>query len=143
MRKLLFTFFLLSTLPILAQDQNGWAVLADVSIESVWDDLLQQQIDRPVFGKRPKSKEGNQITLEGYMVPLDDLLQQKSFVISSLPFQTCFFCGGAGPETVAEIRTTASYRYTDAKIKVKGKLRLNDSNPLELYYILENAIILD
>ncbi len=125
------------------QIENGWHLLAQVSIEKRYDDVLQMERDYPIFKDKLKSAEGSLIRLEGYMIPLDEMITQQSFVISSLPFQTCFFCGGAGPETVAQIKLLKPFQYTDQKIEVVGKLRLNDSDPFELYYILEEAALVD
>ena len=124
-----------------AQPKDDWYLLADVKIEKKWDEVMQLHVDSPVFGEKLSAKNGQIIELSGYMVPLDELMGQNYFVISSLPFQTCFFCGGAGPETVAEIRTKETISYTDKKIRIRGRLKLNDFNPLSLYYILEEAEI--
>ena len=127
-----------------ANAQDGWQILSDVSIEKKWDEMLQMESDFPVFGENLRSYEGSVIELSGFMMPLDDLIAQGSFVISSLPFQSCFFCGGAGPETVAQILLSEDdFKYTDQKISVKGRLVLNDSNPFELYYTLAESQIID
>jgi hypothetical protein len=41
-----------------------------------------------------------------------------------------FFCGGAGPESIAEVtfKTKPSKFEADQFIRVKGKLRLNESD---------------
>ena len=121
------------------QVQDDWRLLADVKIEKRWDDMIQDELSFPVFGDDLLASDGKIIELTGYMVPLDDLMGQNNFVISSLPFQTCFFCGGAGPETVAEIKTIKSVSFTDKKIRVKGILNLNSDDPLRLYYTLTDA----
>lgn len=127
---------------IIGNNQDSWYLLADVKIEKRWDDLLQEERDFPIFGKKLANSDGQIIELNGYMVPLDELIGQNHFVLSSLPFQTCFFCGGAGPETVAEIRTNKEISFTERKIKVKGRLKLNDSDPSQLYYTLEDSEVL-
>lgn len=124
---------------IVKNSQDSWYLLADVKIEKRWDDLLQEERDFPIFGEKLTNSDGQVIELNGYMVPLDELIGQNHFVLSSLPFQTCFFCGGAGPETVAEIRTKETVSFTARKIKVRGRLKLNDSDPSLLYYTLENS----
>ena len=73
------------------ETKDDWHLLADVKIEKKWDDLLQEDRDFPLFGERLRAKAGQEIELAGYMVPLNELLGQNYFVISSLPFQTCFF----------------------------------------------------
>ena len=133
----LFFVFINFSHPVVIQD--GWHILADIKIEKKFDELLNQEVDSPVYGKKPIAFEGQEIKLSGYMIPIDDLLSQQSFVLSSLPFQSCFFCGGAGPETVIEVNTTTPYKYTDNRITVSGTLKLNRTDPFDLYYTLVNA----
>ena len=54
----------------------------------------------PKFDKELLAIEGEEVTLTGYVIPYES---DSSFMLSALPFASCFFCGGAGPETVAEI----------------------------------------
>ncbi len=63
-------------------------------------------------------------------------------MLSSLPLNACFFCGVGGPETVVEVFTTKSVTYTEKPIEIQGTLMLNDRNPDQMIYILENAVIL-
>ena len=146
---LIYSFYILSNFAPVTEksakidiNQDSWYLLADVKIEKRWDDLLQEERDFPIFGNKLTGSDGQVIELNGYMVPLDELIGQNHFVLSSLPFQTCFFCGGAGPETVAEIRTKETISFTDRKIKVKGRLKLNDSDPSRLYYTLEESEVI-
>lgn len=133
------TLWVTSNKNFIDNNQDDWHLLADVIIEKRWDDLLREERDFPIFGEKLSQKDGEIIELTGYMLPLDELMGQNHFVLSSLPFQTCFFCGGAGPETVAEIRTKETVSFTDRKVKVKGRLKLNSSDPMRLYYTLEES----
>lgn len=122
-----------------AQEQNAWKVLAKVQIEKRFDETLNFEIDYPTFSKEVKALDGKQISLEGWMIPLDELRGEKYFVLSALPFNNCFFCGGAGPETVMEVFSKKEIDFTEKRIKVKGKLKINSDDPLKLMYILEDA----
>ena len=51
----------------------------------------------------------------------------------------CFFCNGAGPETVMEVYAKESIKYTSEPIIIKGKLELNDSDINRLFYALHDA----
>lgn len=64
-------------------------------------------------------------------------------MLSALPFSSCFFCGGAGPETVAEIQMEKIPALApDQIVKVKGRLRLNDSDINHMNFILEDSKII-
>jgi hypothetical protein len=51
----------------------------------------------------------------------------------------CFFCGGAGPESVMEVYAKEAIKYTTEAIIIKGKLELNSNDVNQLMYILNDA----
>ncbi len=132
---------------LLAQDpaQKGlqtWKELAKVKLEMRFDEDFQLDVEYPVFSESVKALDGKVITVSGYLVPLEELGRETSeqfFILSSLPFNLCFFCGNAGPETVMEVFTLDRIRYTTDLITIQGKLSLNDSDPMRLMYILKEA----
>lgn len=126
-----------------AQEKNAWKTLAKVKIEKRFDEVLNYEVDYPTFSKEVESLNGKEITLEGWMIPLDELRGKNYFVLSALPFANCFFCGGAGPETVLEVFLKKDLSFTEKRIKVKGKLSINPDDPLKLMYILQEAEIID
>ena len=69
-------------------------------------------------------------------------MEENTYVLSAFTFAACFFCGGAGPESVLQLELkTANRNYrTDEWKRFKGIFRLNDWNPDNMYYILEEAV---
>lgn len=118
---------------------NPWKLLADVDIKDRYDEEAGYEISYPVFGDKAQQLNGKVITVEGYMIPYEVYLGPKYFILSSLPIAACFFCGGAGPETVMEVFTTHSIELTDETIKVRGRLELNPDDPDRMMYILKDA----
>ena len=47
------------------------------------------------------------------------------------------------PETVIEVFTTDDYDFTEERITVKGKLRLNADDPTQLMYVMNAAEVID
>lgn len=135
--------FFLSAGGIQAQEKNAWKTLAKVKIEKRFDEILNYEVDFPTFSKEVESLNGKEIILEGWIIPLDELRGKNYFVLSALPFANCFFCGGAGPETVLEVFLKKDLSFTEKRIKVKGKLTINPDDPLKLMYILQEAEIID
>jgi hypothetical protein len=100
-------------------------------------------LDKPIFSEAAKSLSGKSVTLPGYLVPFENGAQKSNhFMLSSLPINACFFCGGGGPETVVEVFTVNQVVYTDKPVEVKGTLFLNDKNPTQMIYILSSAEVL-
>lgn len=55
----------------------------------------------------------------------------------------CFFCGGGGPESIAEVNFAKEPRkfQVDDLITVKGKLKLNAENLDHVNFILTDAVL--
>ena len=118
---------------------SGWDALSSVEIVMGYDDFMGAEVEKPKFSEQLKLREGKELTLEGFIIPLQQEDDQDYFVLSRFPYQSCFFCGNAGPETVVEVYSSREFRFTDERVRVTGTLRLNADNPLQLFYILENC----
>lgn len=117
----------------------GWETLSRLKVQTTYDRFLGEETDVPVFSDDLRAFDGQVVSIEGYVIPLDQSGAQGYFVLSRFPYANCFFCGNAGPETVAEVYTREKFQYRDARVRVKGRLKLNDSDPLHLFYLLLNA----
>ena len=106
-------------------DTDGWISLADVTFEEKKekeDDILSY--NHATFGEAVKKLAGKEISITGYMIPMDPM--GITYVLSRNPNSTCFFCGGAGPETVLQLnmKPSAIKRYaTDDRVTFKGVLQ--------------------
>ncbi|WP_116126192.1 hypothetical protein [Lewinella sp. IMCC34183] len=116
-----------------------WQDLAKVSFEKKYDELLGFKVDVPVFGKDVRAMEGETIEISGYIVPVEGYKSHNEFVFSAFPYNMCFFCGGAGPETVMEVTASEPVKYRTERITLRGKLHLNDENINQLMYVLTDA----
>ena len=87
------------------------------------------------------ASEGKAFYITGYMIPVD--VDEDFYVLSRYPFANCFFCGGAGPESVIDLRfpdkSERAYQ-TDERLTFKGTLRLNSDDVYQMNYILEGAV---
>jgi hypothetical protein len=116
---------------------ENWKTLSKIEYEKSKDEYGEIYV--PKFGPDIKSIEGKEIELSGYIIPFEGMFEPDHLIISSVPVASCFFCGGAGPESVAEIYLDESVKYTAKKVTITGKLKLNDSDVDQLMYILEGA----
>jgi len=129
---------------VVAQDEtSAWQTLGKVTFKKQFDDLLGFKIDIPVFSDDVRAIDGDEIELRGYIVPTQGYKSHNEFVFSAFPYNMCFFCGGAGPETVIEVETSEPVEYTAEPITIKGKLALNDADPNRLMYAMTGAVLLD
>ncbi len=117
-----------------------WAELADVDFKDVYLEELDSYYWKPVFGDQVLAAEGKDVYITGYVIPVD--LDEDFYVLSRYPFANCFFCGGAGPESVVDLRFKDSDHrtyQTDERLTFHGNLRLNADDVYQMNYILDGA----
>lgn len=93
----------------------------------------------PRFNDKHKALDRKNITISGYMYPLEESKTHQYFMLSYYPIKVCFFCGGAGPESIIEVNTDKPIKLTSKKIKLTGTLRLNPDDPDRMFFILLDA----
>ena len=138
---LLFSLLLFVTPLNPTQQENFWHTLAQVSFKNV-KDKNGYDAELPVFSKYLKTFQGKKVQMKGYVIPLDEVGGGK-FMLSSLPFNLCYFCGAAGPETVVEVETTEKVKFSTKQITMEGIIVLNETDPNHHIYILKNAKVLN
>ena len=111
--------------------------MSDVSYEKSEDEYGEIYI--PQFGKDIRKMDGQTVALQGFIIPFEGMFEPTHIIISSLPIAACFFCGGSGPETVAEAYLKEEVKYTAKPVVVTGRLELNNTDYDKLMYILKDA----
>ncbi len=121
---------------------NGWALFRGVKFAPKFYSALNESLLTPKFERGILQYSGKEILLKGYYIPLD-YIDPKVIILSKVPNASCFFCGGAGPETIAEIhfKTKRPKFKADQIILVQGILHLNDSDIEHMNFILKEAEI--
>ncbi len=121
---------------------DAWNEFAKTKFEPKYYEKLGEYLFFPTFSDNLKALEGKEITMEGYYVPFAP--EEGNYIIlSKYPMSQCFFCGGGGPESIAEVTfkgSTPKFQVDDL-ITVKGKLKLNASDIDHVNFILEEAVL--
>jgi len=118
---------------------SGSLTLSKITYKKEYDEFLGFKIDKPVFADQVESLEGTEITVKGYIIPVEGYKSHNEFIFSAYPYNMCFFCGGAGPETVMEVESIDAVEYTAEQVVLKGKLVLNADDVNRLMYLLVEA----
>lgn len=115
-----------------------WKTLEAVTYEVTKDEYGDLYV--PVFSDDIKKIQGQEVEVEGFIIPFEGMFKPTQLILSSLPISECFFCGSGGPETVMEITMKEKIKYTTKRVKIRGKLKLNRDNPDKLMYMLEEGV---
>ncbi|WP_229217074.1 DUF3299 domain-containing protein [Dyadobacter luteus] len=136
----ILAYGMLSGTPPVAID---WKRLTDVKFTRKLNSELSMYFLYPTFGPSVQALKGKQIQIRGYMIPVDE--ENNIYVISAKPMAMCFFCGGAGPESIIELQLkNRKQRFkTDDVRTVTGRLVLNPADVEHLNYILTGAELAD
>lgn len=131
-------------IPILVQAQkpDTWNTFAKTKFEPKYYESLGEYLFYPTFPAELKALEGKEITVEGFYVPFAPE-DGNYIIISKYPMSQCFFCGGGGPESIAEVnfKTDPGKFQVDDLILVKGKLKLNADDLDHVNFILKDAVL--
>lgn len=116
-----------------------WQTLFEVTWYQKYNAELKVKIEYPKFSPNILALDGKEITITGFVIP-PDLYEGNFVVLSAYPASSCFFCGGAGPETVLEVYPKNNRKtFATEKVTFKGKLKLNANDHTHLIYILQDA----
>jgi hypothetical protein len=130
----------------IAQDKkfDSWNEFAKTKFEPKYQEKIGEYVFYPTFTQELKNLEGKEITLEGFYVPFAP--EEGSYIIlSKFPMSQCFFCGGGGPESIAEVSFAKGLPkfQVDDVVTVKGKLKLNSDDLDHMNFILVGAEVIN
>ncbi|MCZ2102717.1 MAG: hypothetical protein LC107_14405 [Chitinophagales bacterium] len=119
----------------------SWSKLLNIEFEDVFVDSLEMETQLPLFNDTIKALDGKMVQVEGFFVPVSETGDENIVILSAFPYAQCFFCGKAGVESIIDVIKPKYLpaQKLDAKIKLKGKLRLNREDFDFLIYILDDA----
>lgn len=141
--RILFTGALMLTisLSIMAQPRNEWRLFANLEFDEYFNEDIGTYDLKPKFTEDILALEGQEVVLLGYIISSAKTDGFENVILSKFPFTSCYFCGNAGMETVAEIEFDAkkSNFRIDSAYGFKGKLAFNKDNPERLVVILKDA----
>ncbi|MCB0686966.1 MAG: hypothetical protein KDC53_10585 [Saprospiraceae bacterium] len=134
---------LVSTFFQVSAQETTWKTLAKITYTKQYDELMGFKVDVPVFSEDIKALEGKVIEVKGYIIPVEGYKSHKEFIFSAFPYTMCFFCGGAGPESVMDVFAKNAVEYSAEQITLRGKLELNATDINRLMYSIHDAEIVE
>ncbi|GAA4278300.1 hypothetical protein [Aquimarina mytili] len=142
MHKIVFfiLFLIFTKFSLCSQDKLTWNDFADVKFYNVYSPKYDDIFLKPRFGPIIKSYQGDRIRVKGYFLDFS-IDEDEFFLLSKNPRSSCFFCGGAGPESVVEVVFRQKPKFKmDQIVEVTGVLELNADDVDHCNYIIKDAI---
>jgi len=143
-QRLSFVFVLilaLCSLSLKAQSPTKitWRQLATTRFEEVFDASRNSWSQMAHFPPEVQAWQGQRVRITGYMVPVD--VTGSVYALSAYTFSSCFFCGGAGPESVMGLEmVTKNQKFkTDQVVTWEGVLQLKSKPGMGFHFTLRNA----
>jgi hypothetical protein len=122
---------------------EGWALFAKTKFDAKYNEKAGEYFLMPTFSEDLRALEGKEISLEGYYLPID-VEGGQYVIISKFPYSQCFFCGGAGPESIAEVYLKKPMKFeADQYVRIKGRLKLNGGDVDHGNFMVENAELIE
>lgn len=125
---------------VLKSQGGAWDNLLKLTFNKNYDAASGELVMKPKFTSNIISMDGKKVSLKGFLVPTEQTGSNMT-ALSAYPVSTCFFCGGAGPESVIEVYPTKPIKYVEGVVELEGTLRLNYDDQMKMPYILEKASI--
>jgi hypothetical protein len=126
------------------KEQDMWALFSKTRFVEKLNREFGMYFLYPKFPDELLAKQGKEVIVTGFFIPLE-MNASNIVVVSKFPNAECFFCGGAGPESIVVgylKKKPAKAIKMDEIIKIKGRLKLNENDIEELNFILEDAEII-
>lgn len=104
------------------------------------DNGVEYTYTKPVFPPTVKALDGTEITIKGFMFPLEESEAQSHFLIGPFPV-SCPYHYHVGPALVIEVKMgKGKIKFTEEPITIKGHLELVPDDPeFGTFYRLQNA----
>ncbi|HUH51980.1 MAG TPA: hypothetical protein VLZ11_07765 [Flavobacterium sp.] len=126
--------------PSLSDDTMTWGMLGKIKYVTKPHKDYPDGVMFPIVDPQLKALKGKQITISGFIIPIDNV----SYALSKNVFAQCFFCGQAGPETIMGIqfKDLKKRLKTDQYVTLVGNFRYNENDIEDWIYHIDNAVII-
>lgn len=114
----------------------SWRTLGQV--KTYTEVVKGESFVRPKFDKTIASLDGQEITIKGFMFPLEMAEKQSRFVLSAYP-PSCPFCLPGEPSHLIEVNCAKPVAFTYNPVLIKGRLHLLRNDPYGLFYRMTGA----
>lgn len=123
-------------------DAIAWDVFAKTTETEVCiadEEGFDYCLIKPGYSEDINQYNGKEVTLMGFMFPLEQSEKQKNFLIGPYPL-SCPFHYHIGPSQVVEVIADEPIKFSYDPVTVKGILKIRFNEETNMFYYLENAV---
>lgn len=95
-----------------------------------------------IINNNVKTLNGQQVKLQGFMLPLEQAEKQQHFLLTAAP-PTCFFCLPGGAESIVEVKCEKPVAFSLDPVVMSGTLEVLKNDELGLVYRMSRAKRID
>jgi hypothetical protein len=110
----------------------SWKLLGQVKSVQVGSKFV------PEFAAEVRQLDKQEVTLQGYMMPIVAGETHNHFLLTMRP-PHCPFCLSIGPEYIVEVKSKGPIKHTYEPIVIAGRMNVLSDDPFGLYYRLVDA----
>ena len=123
-----------NSLPI--SKDNMWNILGKTKVS-----LDEKQYTYSAkYPQEVKDLSGKQVTIKGFMLPLESTEKFKHFILSKRT-PTCPYCPPGEPNEIVEVYTKEPVKWSENLVSVSGKFSLINNQNFGMFFKLDNSII--
>lgn len=120
-------------------------------MNETWEtfDLLMYKVETkqgkktytPYFPPALADLGGKQVTIQGYLIPIQSGFRHNRFLLSVLPIHQCMFCGTDGIPAMVEVTlaNNKKERISEKPISIRGKVILNSTDRTRVEILLDQS----
>ncbi len=123
-----------------ATDWQVFGTTKEIQIETTTDDGFDLMYYKPEFSEDLKALDGQEVTVKGYMFPLEGTESQNLFLFGPFPL-TCPYQYHVGPSLVIEVHADGNpVKFSYDAVVITGVLELVPDDPeYSVFYRLRKA----
>lgn len=119
--------------PLVAQEEVSWQTLARVKYSQEGNNWVAS------FDASIQALNGKTVTVEGFMIPLDQSSVQRNFLLSAVPLADCQYCTPETAASMIEIQAVEGIEFGYDLIKITGSMELLKDDPMGMLYRISEA----
>ena len=119
-------------------DAIKWEIFAQTKEDmkcTIDEEGFDNCLIKPIYAEKIKKLNNQQVTLTGFMFPLDATEKQKNFLIGPYP-ASCPFNYHVGPAQIVEVILNKPIDFSYDPVTVKGTLSLQYNQETGIFYYL-------